>query len=74
MLNLSCFENRLCESEERHEFSLDGLMTLIEGRKTEKKEGSYTTYLFEKGMANVKACSEALKQAEIKITNLSEVE
>lgn len=30
--------------------------------------------LFEKGMANVKACSEALKQAEIKITNLSEVE
>ena len=24
-------------------------MTLIEGRKTEKKEGSYTTYLFEKG-------------------------
>ena len=30
--------------------------------------------LFEKGMANVKACQAALKQAEIKITNLSEVE
>ena len=30
--------------------------------------------LFEKGMANVKACSDALKQAEIKITNLREVE
>lgn len=25
-------------------------MKLIEGRKSEKKEGSYTTYLFEKGL------------------------
>ena len=30
-------------------FSLDGLLELIYGRKTEKKEGSYTSYLFEKG-------------------------
>lgn len=45
----SCFENPLWESEDRHEFSYEGLMKLIEGRKTEKKEGSYTTYLFEKG-------------------------
>ncbi len=30
--------------------------------------------LFEKGMANVKECQKALKQAEIKISNLSEVE
>ena len=28
-------------------------MTLIEGRKTEKKEGSYTTYLFEKGIDKI---------------------
>ena len=34
-------------------FSLDSLMTLIEGRKTEKKEGSYTTYLFEKGIDKI---------------------
>ena len=47
----SCFDaEEIYESEERHEFSLAGLMKLIEGRKTEKKEGSYTTYLFEKGL------------------------
>ena len=28
-------------------------MRLIEGRKTEKKEGSYTTYLFEKGIDKI---------------------
>ena len=49
----SCFENPVWESEELHEFSLEGLMTLIEGRKTEKKEGSYTTYLFEKGIDKI---------------------
>lgn len=36
-----------------NEFSYKGLMDLIEGRKTEKKEGSYTTYLFEKGMDKI---------------------
>ena len=46
----SCFENPVWESEELHEFSYEGLMKLIEGRKTDKKEGSYTTYLFEKGL------------------------
>ena len=45
----SCFHNPVFESEERREFSLEALMTLIAGRKTDKKEGSYTTYLFEKG-------------------------
>ena len=45
----SCFTNPVFESEERQEFSYEGLMELIRGRKTEKKEGSYTTYLFEKG-------------------------
>ena len=49
----SCFENPVWESDERHEFSYEGLMTLIEGRKTEKKEGSYTTYLFEKGLDKI---------------------
>ena len=46
---ISCFHNPLFESEELHEFSYEDLMKLIAGRKTEKKEGSYTTYLFEKG-------------------------
>jgi len=49
----SCFENPVYQSEERHEFSYEGLMQLIEGRKTEKKEGSYTTYLFEKGLDKI---------------------
>ena len=49
----SCFENPVFQSEERHEFSYQGLMELIEGRKTEKKECSYTTYLFEKGLDKI---------------------
>lgn len=49
----SCFENPVWGSEELHEFSLRGLMSLIEGRKTDKKEGSYTTYLFEKGLDKI---------------------
>ncbi len=49
----SCFENPVFQSDDRHEFSYQGLMNLIEGRKTEKKEGSYTTYLFEKGLDKI---------------------
>lgn len=49
----SCFENPIWESNELHEFSLEGLLELIRGRKTEKKEGSYTTYLFEKGLDKI---------------------
>jgi len=49
----SCFHRPLWQSDERHEFSLEGLMELIRGRKTEKKEGSYTTYLFEKGLDKI---------------------
>lgn len=49
----SCFNDVIWESDELHEFSLDGLFELIKGRKTEKKEGSYTTYLFEKGIDKI---------------------
>ncbi len=49
----SCFNDEVFQSEERHQFTLEGLMQLIEGRKTEKKEGSYTTYLFEKGLDKI---------------------
>ena len=49
----SCFTSPVFESEERHEFSYEGLMELIEGRKKEKKEGSYTTYHFEKGIDKI---------------------
>ena len=49
----SCFEYPVFQSQERHEFSYQGLMQLIEGRKKEKKEGTYTTYLFEKGLDKI---------------------
>lgn len=49
----SCFFNELWENEDEKDFSLSALMRLIEGRKTEKKEGSYTTYLFEKGLDKI---------------------
>ena len=49
----SCFNDVVWQSEERQEFSLEGLMSLIEGRRTDKKEGSYTTYLFEKGLDKI---------------------
>ena len=49
----SCFENPVWRSEERSEFSLQGLMDLLQGRKEEKPEGSYTTYLFEKGLDKI---------------------
>jgi len=49
----SCFNYPVYENGEESEFSLEALMKVIEGRKTEKKEGSYTTYLFEKGIDKI---------------------
>ena len=46
----SCFNDTVWQSDEYQDFTYQGLMELIAGRKTEKKEGSYTTYLFEKGI------------------------
>ena len=49
----SCFNDTVWESDELNEFTYQGLMELIAGRKKEKKEGSYTTYLFEKGLDKI---------------------
>jgi phosphoribosyl-ATP pyrophosphohydrolase/phosphoribosyl-AMP cyclohydrolase len=49
----SCFENPIFQSENRQEFSYQGLMELIRGRKESQKEGSYTTYLFQKGLDKI---------------------
>ncbi len=49
----SCFFNEVWQNDELKEFSLEGLVKLIEGRKKEKTEGSYTTYLFEKGIDKI---------------------
>ncbi len=45
----TCFTNEVYQSEELHEFTVNGLYDLLVGRKKDKPEGSYTTYLFEKG-------------------------
>lgn len=49
----SCFSDYLFISDKQNPFSMDALYRLIEGRKTDKKEGSYTTYLFEKGLDKI---------------------
>jgi phosphoribosyl-ATP pyrophosphohydrolase/phosphoribosyl-AMP cyclohydrolase len=46
----SCFTDDVYNDDSYSAFSLEALMTLIAGRKAERKEGSYTTYLFEKGI------------------------
>lgn len=49
----SCFTKLVFQSEERSEFSYEGLMELIRGRKTNPQDGSYTTYLFNKGLDKI---------------------
>ena len=49
----SCFFRPVYENEEITPFSYEGLYEMILGRKTEPKEGSYTTYLFEKGLDKI---------------------
>jgi len=49
----SCFTNEVYESEELHEFRLNGLYELLESRKAELPENSYTTYLFQKGLDKI---------------------
>ena len=49
----SCFEYPVWESAERQDFTMDGLMELIRGRKTDPQQGSYTTYLFDKGLDKI---------------------
>ena len=50
----SCFFNTVFENEEiAPAFRVDGLVKTIEGRKLDPKEGSYTTYLFEKGIDKI---------------------
>ena len=48
----TCFFEDIVAPEEE-EFSYEGLYQMLVGRKVEKKEGSYTTYLFEKGIDKI---------------------
>jgi len=61
----SCFFSPLYISEELNRFSYDGLYEMMEGRKAAPKEGSYTTYLFQKGLDKIlkkvgEECTEVL--------------
>lgn len=49
----SCFTNKVYASDTLNDFTYEGLMALIEGRKDKPQEGSYTSYLFEKGMDKI---------------------
>jgi phosphoribosyl-ATP pyrophosphohydrolase/phosphoribosyl-AMP cyclohydrolase len=61
----SCFFNELYENDAIKPFSLAALQKLIESRRNEPVEGSYTTYLFQKGREKIlkkvgEECTEVL--------------
>lgn len=49
----SCFNDKVYESGTSAPFSVEGLYTLLQGRKATLPEGSYTTYLFQKGLDKI---------------------
>ncbi len=49
----SCFTAPLYISDSLPDFSMDGLYELLRGRKNDLPEGSYTTYLFQKGIDKI---------------------
>ena len=49
----SCFNDPVYLKEAAEPFSVKGLYALLEGRKRDLPEGSYTTYLFEKGLDKI---------------------
>ncbi|NCB73806.1 MAG: bifunctional phosphoribosyl-AMP cyclohydrolase/phosphoribosyl-ATP diphosphatase HisIE [Clostridia bacterium] len=51
--NDSCFVDKVYESDSLHDFTLENLYELIKGRKIDGKEGSYTSYLFDKGLDKI---------------------
>ena len=49
----SCFNNLVWRGDEPEPFDLEGLYNLLVGRKASLPEGSYTTYLFQKGLDKI---------------------
>lgn len=49
----SCFFDPVYVSDELKQFTWQGLYDLIEGRKTDPQQGSYTSYLFDKGLEKI---------------------
>ena len=46
----SCFSDVIFEGDEPPAFQYEDLMDMLRGRRDNPKEGSYTTYLFQKGL------------------------
>jgi len=49
----SCFNDKIWLAEDKNEFSIEGLYELLQGRKADLPQGSYTTYLFQKGLDKI---------------------
>ena len=49
----SCFHNPVFDGPAPAGFTYEGLMQLLQGRKADLPAGSYTTYLFEKGLDKI---------------------
>ena len=52
-LNESCFDNELDKNTQDSDFSLEALEEIIEVRKTEMPDNSYTTSLFNEGIKKI---------------------
>ena len=65
----SCFSYPVWASDELHPFCLESLYDLLQGRKADRPEGSYTTYLFDKGIDKIlkkvgEECTEVIVAAK----------
>ncbi len=65
----SCFNELVYEGETAPGFTYEALMDMLEGRKTNPKEGSYTSYLFAKGLDKIlkkvgEECTEVIISAK----------
>ena len=49
----SCFNDKVFQGDQSAPFSVEGLYALLQGRKETLPEGSYTTYLFQKGLDKI---------------------
>ena len=76
----SCFNDVVYLNPAYNQFSMDNLFEMLEGRKTNMPEGSYTTYLFEKGIDKIlkkigEECTEVIiaSKAEDKAETIYEI-
>ena len=65
----SCFNDVIFEGEAQPGFAYEDLMKMLEGRRDTPKEGSYTSYLFEKGLDKIlkkvgEECTEVIISAK----------